>query len=242
MTDSDHETDRGRRARYSAVLIDDHELILDGLRVALERDGWTVAGAYTTPEPAIQQIAMKPTDVVVIDLGLGEQSGLRVLKALKALGKHVAPVILTDSIDSVAATEALQTGARGFLLKDSPTQEIVSRLRAAAGGDTVVDGRVASALVTDRAADSPLTEQETAILSSVARGMTNRQIGAQMYLSHYTVKEHLARVMRKLGTHRRAETVARAAELGLLGNPPGNEPSPAVGVAGSSAGARPAAR
>jgi DNA-binding NarL/FixJ family response regulator len=208
------------RRRYTAVLIDDHELVLDGLRWALERDGWTVEGAFTSPQPAIQQLAeRRAVDVVVIDLALGGTSGLTVLKALRGLGKNWAPVILTEGVDSVAATEALQSGARGFLLKDSPTQEIVSRLRAAAGGDTVVDGRVASALATDRAKDSPLTEQETTILVSVAQGMTNRQIGAQMYLSHYTVKEHLARVMRKLGTHRRAETVARAAELGLLGDP-----------------------
>ena len=211
---------RERRARFSAVLIDDHELVLDGLRWALERDGWSIEGAFVAPEPAIQQLAArKAVDVVVIDLDLGERSGLTVLKALRGLGKNWAPVILTESVDSVAATEALQCGAKGFLLKDSPTQEIVSRLRAAAVGDTVVDGRVASALATDRAKDSPLTDQEATILSSVARGMTNRQIGAEMYLSHYTVKEHLARVMRKLGTHRRAETVARAAELGLLGDP-----------------------
>lgn len=208
---------RGRRGRYSAVLVDDHELVLDGLRWALEQDGWVVEGTFTTPEPAIQQLAQRrAVDVVVIDLDLGAASGLTVLKALKGLGKSWAPVLLGDGVDSVAATQALQTGAKGFLLKDSPTQEIVSRLRAAAAGDTVVDGRVASALATERTRDSPLTEQETTILASVAQGLTNRQIGAEMYLSHYTVKEHLARVMRKLGTHRRAETVARAAELGLL--------------------------
>lgn len=211
-----HGGETERRPHYTAVLIDDHELILDGLRWALERDGWTVAGTFTSPEPAIQQLARKGADVVVIDLHPGERSGLMVLKALRGLGKNWAPVLLTDSVDATAATEALQGGARGFLLKDSPTQEIVSRLRAAAAGDTVVDGRVASALATARSTDSPLTEQEAAILASVAQGMTNRQIGAAMYLSHYTVKEHLARVMRKLGTHRRAETVARAAQLGLL--------------------------
>lgn len=219
MSEHGDASGRGRRGRYSAVLIDDHELVLDGLRWALENDGWTIAGAFTTPEPAIQQLARKAADVVVIDLAIGEKSGLTVLKALRGLGKGGAPVVLTDAVDAVAATEALQIGAKGFLLKDSPTQEIVSRLRAAAGGDTVVDGRVASALATERTKDTPLTDQETTILSSVAEGMTNRQIGAAMYLSHYTVKEHLARVMRKLGTHRRAETVARAAELGLLGDP-----------------------
>lgn len=229
MTETSGASGRGRRSRYSAVLIDGQELILDGLRWALDRDGWTVAGAYTTPAPAIQQLAQKAADVAVIGLKLGDQSGLTVLKALKGLGKGTAPVILTDTVDPAAATEALQTGARGFLLTDQPTREIVSRLRAAADGDTVVDGRVARAMATERTIDNPLTEQETIILISVAQGMTNRQIGAQMYLSHYTVKEHLTRVMRKLGTSRRAETVARAAELGLLTEPP-REPTEAASV------------
>jgi DNA-binding NarL/FixJ family response regulator len=208
----------------SVVLIDDHELMLDGLRRALERDGWTVSGAFTDPEQALRYLAVTPVDVVVVDLRIGRHSGLTVLEAVRALGLSASVAVLTSYADSTAASEALRAGARGFLLKDTGSAELVDRLRAVAAGDVVIDGRVAPTLGSAR--EEVLTAQEIAILGAVARGLTNRQVGAELYLSHYTVKEYLARIMRKLGTRRRAETVVRAVELGLLrdyGRPPARE-------------------
>ncbi|HEY2190872.1 MAG TPA: response regulator transcription factor [Actinomycetospora sp.] len=198
----------------SVVLVDDHELVLDGLRRALERAGWTVSGAFTDPEPALRHLASTDVDVVVVDLSLGRHSGLTVVEAVRTLGSRASVAVLTSYADRSAASDALRAGARGFLLKDTGSAELVARLGAVAAGDVVVDGRVAQALGASE--DGALTVQEIAILGAVARGLTNRQIGAELYLSHYTVKEYLARVMRKLGTRRRAETVVRAVELGLL--------------------------
>jgi DNA-binding NarL/FixJ family response regulator len=196
------------------VLIDDHELVLDGLRRALERAGWTVSGAFTDPEQALRHLALATVDVVVVDLSMGRHSGLTVLQAVRKLGSTASVAVLTSYADQAAASEAMRAGARGFLLKDTGSAELVERLRAVAAGDVVVDGRVAQTLAGP--AEDVLTAQEIAIVGAVARGLTNRQIGAELYLSHYTVKEYLARVMRKLGTGRRAETVVRAVELGLL--------------------------
>ncbi|HEY2220597.1 response regulator transcription factor [Actinomycetospora sp.] len=212
------------RGAPSVVLIDDHELVLDGLRRALERAGWTVSGAFTDPEQALRHLANNEVDVVVVDLRLGRHSGLTVLEAVRALGLSASVAVLTSYADSSAASEALRAGARGFLLKDTGSAELVDRLRAVAAGDLVVDGRVAQTL--GAAEEEVLTAQEIAILGAVARGLTNRQIGAELYLSHYTVKEYLARIMRKLDTRRRAETVVRAVEMGLLrdhGRPPARE-------------------
>lgn len=201
-------------ASPSVVLVDDHELVLDGLRRALERSGWRVSGAFVDPEQALRHLATTSVDVVVVDLRLGGHSGLTVVEAVRTLDSEAAVAVLTSYADPSAAAEALRAGARGFLVKDTASADLVARLRAVASGDVVVDGRVAEAL--NGPADELLGEQETAILHAVARGLTNRQIGAELYLSHYTVKEYLTRVMRKLGTRRRAETVARAVELGLL--------------------------
>jgi DNA-binding NarL/FixJ family response regulator len=201
-------------ASPTVVLIDDHELVLDGLRRALERSGWTVSGAFVDPEQALRHLAAHSVDVVVIDLRLGTHSGVTVVEAVRTLDAHAAVAVLTSYADPSSAAEALKAGARGFLVKDTASSDLVARLRAVASGDVVVDGRVAEAL--QSRGEDLLGEQEMAILQAVARGLTNRQIGAEMYLSHYTVKEYLARVMRKLGTRRRAETVARAVELGLL--------------------------
>jgi two-component system response regulator DevR len=213
------------RVAPSVVLVDDHELVLDGLRRALERAGWTVSGAFTDPESALRHLASTAVDVVVVDLRLGRHSGLTVVEAVRALGVSTSVAVLTSYADSSAASEAIRAGARGFLLKDTGSAELVERLRAVAAGDVVVDGRVAQTLGA-AAEEEVLTAQEVAIVGAVARGLTNRQIGAELYLSHYTVKEYLARVMRKLGTRRRAETVVRAVELGLLrdhGRPPPRE-------------------
>lgn len=199
----------------SVVLVDDHELVLDGLRRALERTGWTVSGAFTDPEPALRHLAGTEVDLVVVDLSLGRHSGLTVVEAVRTLGSRASVAVLTSYANPSAATDALRAGARGFLLKDTGSAELVERLRAVAAGDLVVDGRVAHALGAS-SEEAVLTGQEIAILGAVARGLTNRQIGAELYLSHYTVKEYLARTMRKLGTRRRAETVVRAVELGLL--------------------------
>ena len=217
--------DAPHRGGPSVVLIDDHELMLDGLRRALERAGWTVSGAFTDPEQALRFLAGTAVDVVVVDLRLGRHSGLTVVEAVRALGLSTSVAVLTSYADSAAASEALRAGARGFLLKDTGSAQLVDRLRAVAAGDVVVDGRVAQTLGAGPE-EEVLTAQEIAILGAVARGLTNRQIGAELYLSHYTVKEYLARVMRKLGTRRRAETVVRAVELGLLrdhGRPPARE-------------------
>jgi DNA-binding NarL/FixJ family response regulator len=225
MAETTPETAAGpRRVAPSVVLVDDHELVLDGLRRALERAGWTVSGAFTDPESALRHLASTEVDVVVVDLRLGRHSGLTVVEAVRALGVSTSVAVLTSYADSSAASEAIRAGARGFLLKDTGSAELVERLRAVAAGDVVVDGRVAQTLGV--AEEEVLTAQEVAIVGAVARGLTNRQIGAELYLSHYTVKEYLARVMRKLGTRRRAETVVRAVELGLLrdhGRPPARE-------------------
>jgi DNA-binding NarL/FixJ family response regulator len=199
----------------SVVLVDDHELVLDGLRRGLERAGWTVSGAFTDPGEALRHLAGTAADVVVVDLRLGTHSGLTVVEAVRTLGVPTAVAVLTSYADPAAASEALRAGARGFLLKDTGSAELVERLRAVAAGDVVVDGRVAHTLSAEPE-EEVLTAQEIAMVGAVARGLTNRQIGAEMYLSHYTVKEYLARIMRKLGTHRRTETVVRAQELGLL--------------------------
>ena len=217
--------DAPHRGGPSVVLIDDHELVLDGLRRALERAGWTVSAAFTDPEQALRFLAGTTVDVVVVDLRLGRHSGLTVVEAVRALGLSTSVAVLTSYADSAAASEALRVGARGFLLKDTGSAQLVDRLRAVAAGDVVVDGRVAQTLGSGPE-EEVLTAQEIAILGAVARGLTNRQIGAELYLSHYTVKEYLARVMRKLGTRRRAETVVRAVEMGLLrdhGRPPARE-------------------
>lgn len=196
------------------VLIDDHELVLEGLARLLGRGGLEVLRTFIRPEPALDFVASHDVDLVVVDLRLADQSGKVVVEALHRLRPAVQIAVLTSYADVQATSEVLRAGARGFLLKDTSSDELSYRLRSVAAGNLVVDSRVASALSQPPAIT--LSDQQRAILELAAAGLTNREIGAKLYISHYTVKDHLVRIMRKLGTSKRVETVIAAAEMGLL--------------------------
>lgn len=199
----------------SVVLIDDHQVVLEGLARTLERAGMAVAGAFTDGDAALEHLRSHPADLVVVDLRLQNRSGLTIVDAVHRAHPDTKIAVLTSFEDRAAASAAVHAGAGGFLLKDTPVNELARRLRGVATGSLVVDSRVAGAVL--RPEQRLLSGHELSILELVAEGMTNREIGARLHLSHYTVKDYLTRIMRKLGTRSRAETVARAVQQGLLG-------------------------
>lgn len=205
--------------RLSAVLVDDHEVVLEGLQRALARDAVDVVAAFLEAESALEFLAggsssAARVQLAVVDLRLGGSSGLSLAEEVLRLRPDVRVAMLTSFEDRVAAVAAVEAGVRGFFLKDSSCSELGAGLRRVADGHLVIDSRLAEAVLTRR--PDRFTEHELAILNLVAAGFSNRRIGEQLHLSPYTVKEYLSRVMRKLGTATRAETVLRAAREGLL--------------------------
>jgi DNA-binding NarL/FixJ family response regulator len=205
---------RAEARAISAVLIDDHQVVLEGLTRTLQRDGITVVGTFGDGDSAVAFLRTHPVDLVVVDLRLQNRSGLAVVDAVHRLQPDARIAVLTSFEDRAAASAAVHAGASGFLLKDTPVDELARRLRGVATGTLVIDSRVAGAVL--RPEQRLLSGHELSILELVAEGMTNREIGARLHLSHYTVKDYLTRIMRKLGTRSRAETVARAVQQGLL--------------------------
>ncbi|OJG06097.1 Transcriptional regulatory protein DevR (DosR) [Pseudonocardia autotrophica] len=205
----------------TAVLIDDHPLVLEGLARAVERQRIKVVATFTDPERAVGFLLSgeprpEAVDLVVVDLRIGERSGLDLLRTLQASRPDLRTVILTSYEDRAAASEAVRAGARGFLLKDVVSGELCGNLRSVADGNLVIDDRVAGALLDPSRAR--FTDHELSILRLVAEGCTNREIGMRLHLSAHTVKDYLSRTMRKLGTTTRAETVVRASQEGWLGD------------------------
>jgi DNA-binding NarL/FixJ family response regulator len=198
----------------SAVLIDDHQVVLEGLSRTLQREGMNVVGTFLDGDSAITFLRTRPVDLVVVDLRLQNRSGLAVVDAVHRMHPDTKIAVLTSFEDRAAASAAVHAGASGFLLKDTPIDELARRLRGVATGTLVIDSRVAAAVL--RPEQRLLSGHELSILELVAEGLTNREIGARLHLSHYTVKDYLTRIMRKLGTRSRAETVARAVQQGLL--------------------------
>ena len=197
----------------TAVLVDDHQLVLDGLGNALRRRGMAVAGSFLDGQSAMDYLEKNSVDFLVVDLRLGSGSGITVVAGARRIQPLLKIAVLTSFEDMGGAVEAVRAGATGYLLKDTPSDELGSQLRAVAEGHLVLDSRVASAVLEPARL---LSGQELMVLELVARGLTNKEIGARVHLSHYTIKDYLSKMMRKLGTSTRAETVIVAVQQGLL--------------------------
>ncbi|KAA9165977.1 response regulator transcription factor [Amycolatopsis acidicola] len=200
-------------AELTAVLIDDHQLVLEGLSRALAREGLRVVGSFVAAPEALGYLSEHPVDFAVVDLRLGGDSGIRVVGEIRRLSPKTRVAVLTSYDDRVAAAAAIRSGATGFLLKTTLSSDLGRQLREVAEGNLVVDARVAAAVFEP---SDLLGGTEVTVLRLVAEGLTNREIGQRMHLSHYTIKDHLTKAMRKLGTGTRAETVAKAVQQGLL--------------------------
>ncbi|MEV4731851.1 response regulator transcription factor [Saccharopolyspora sp. NPDC049426] len=205
---------RELRRSLSVVLVDDHEVVLDGLSRALQREDMQVVGSFLEAEPAIEFLGAHDVDLLVVDLRLKTGSGADLVERAHRKWPNLRIAVLTSFEDGVAAAAVMRAGASGFLLKDALSEELSHRLRGVAEGSVIIDSRLVDAVL--QPTQISLSATELTILRLVAEGRTNREIGAEMHLSPYTIKDYLTRTMRTLGTRTRAETVARASQEGLL--------------------------
>lgn len=211
-------------AETRIVLVDDHAIMRQGLRAVLDRnDDLTVVGEASSPETAVLTVARTRPNVVLLDLKLttGTQTdGIALCKRLTSQHPGLGVLVLTTFAEDRLVVDAVHAGARGYVVKDVDTTELVRAIRAVARGESAFDARSASAMV--RSLNSPsadrerLTERELEVLRLLARGLSNRAIGKELYISETTVKFHVSNVMRKLLVTRRAEAVYAASKLGLL--------------------------
>ena len=207
------------------VLVDDHSIMRQGLRAVLEReDDLRVVGEAGTPADAVAAVATSRPHVVLLDLKLtaGPQTdGLDVCRRLCAAHPGIGVLVLTTFAEDRLVVEAVQAGARGYVVKDVDTTELVRAIRAVSRGESAFDARSASAMVRSLSGGGTpererLTERELDVLRLLARGLSNRAIGAELFISETTVKFHVGNLMRKLVVSRRAEAVYAATKLGLL--------------------------
>lgn len=213
--------DGSHRRRLSVALLDDHEVVLDGLKRVLERKDMQVVGSFRESAPALDFLASHEIDLLVVDLRLKTGSAVELVEHAHGARPRMPIAVLTSFEDRPAAAAAVRSGATGFLLKDASADEISQRLRSVAEGNLVIDQRLANAVL-QPTTPVELSDSEQAILAQVAEGRTNREIASAMCLSPYTVKDYLARSMRTLGTSTRTETVMRAMRQGLLQHDPKN--------------------
>lgn len=203
-------------AVIDVVLLDDHDLVLAGLVRTLEREGFEVVVATTAVESALAAVREYRPDLCVLDLRLQDgRSAIDLLPTIRESAPKTAIAILTSFEDGAAASAAIAAGATGYIIKDAERVEICRQLRSVAVGDLVIDRRVASAVL-GGTTEPPLTPRECEILHHIAAGATNREIAAQLHLSPHTIKDYVARLLRKLDCHTRAELLMVAIREGLI--------------------------
>ena len=203
------------------LLADDHPVVREGLRgmLAAEPDIEVVGEASSGPEAVALAERLRP-DVVLMDLRMPGGDGVEATRRLAG----TTVVVLTTYDSDADILRAVEAGAAGYLLKDTPRAVLADNVRAAARGETVLASAVAGRLLGRiRAEPAPRSEQlsarETQVLALVARGLTNADIGRELYLSEATVKTHLLRASGKLGVSGRTAAVTKAIETGALPAP-----------------------
>lgn len=209
--------------QLSVVLADDHPIFRSGLRAVVEGAGHRVVAEAGTGEEAVGAVealvaAGARPDVVLMDLRMPGMDGVSAARILAAAADPVPVLVLTTYDTDSAILRAIEAGATGYLLKDTPAPQLLDAVASAATGRTTLAPIAAAALASSMRAPRPeaLTRREIDVLRLVARGKTNAQIGAGLSIAESTVKSHLLRVFSKLGVDDRTRAVTLALERDLL--------------------------
>ena len=209
------------------VIADDQASVREGLVLLLGGlPGIEVVGAAADGEQALALVAEHHPDAILLDLHMPVLDGIGATRWLTAEHPDVAIVVLTTYADDSSVLDALRAGARSYLTKDADRMHIAQALRAAAGGLAVFDPRAHATLLAAMAAPAKpettaapapdgLTEREVEILGLIARGMTNPEIAAKLFLSNHTIKTHINRIFTKTGSRDRAAAIGYAHRHGI---------------------------
>ena len=204
------------------LIIDDHELLRAGTRRILEEtEGFAVVGEAHDGDSALLAVELLEPDVSLVDIRLPGMNGIELARKIVAGHPGMTVLILSAYDDEDYVRAALNAGVSGYLLKTSPSHELVNAIRTAVGGTNVLDRAVSARLSSTESSGSstataPLTSREQEVIALVARGMANKAIGHQLGISPRTVEGHLNHVFEKLGTTSRTELVHFALVNGLV--------------------------
>ncbi len=212
-------TDAPRTIRV--YLLDDHEVVRQGLRALLESAGdIEIVGESGSAVDATHRIPALHPDVAVLDARLPDGSGIEVCREIRAVDPSIGALILTSYDDDEALFAAIMAGAAGYVLKEIKGTDLVTAIRQVAAGNSLIDPTMTTRVLervrhpqTLAPELAELTEQELKLLGFIAEGMTNRQIGEQMFLAEKTVKNYVSSILSKLGLERRTQAAVLASKL-----------------------------
>ncbi|MFJ8472485.1 response regulator [Kitasatospora sp. NPDC094011] len=214
----------GAPAPVRVFLLDDHEVVRRGVHDLLDGEpDLEVVGEAATAEQALVRVPALRPDVAVLDVRLGDGDGVSVCRELRARMPDLACLMLTSFDDEEALLDAVMAGAAGYVLKQISGTDLVAAVRTVASGRSMLDPGAATRLLNRLRSDAEparpvtagpgLTAREQEVLALIGEGLTNRQIGERLYLAEKTVKNHVSRLLAKLGVERRVQAALLATEL-----------------------------
>jgi two-component system NarL family response regulator len=205
-----------RREQIHILIADDHPIVREGLRTLISRAAdMKVVAEVTNGREAVAQAVLQKPDVALIDMRMPELDGIQAVAAIRERAPEVRAIILTTFSGDDDIYRALRAGAKAYLLKDSPREELLSCIRAVAQGNTWISP-LAAAHLTARVNQENLTEREVHVIRRVASGKSNKEIAAELDISEGTIKVHVSHILQKLGVTGRTEAIAVAVKRGIV--------------------------
>jgi DNA-binding NarL/FixJ family response regulator len=208
------------------MIVDDHEVVRSGLKAILEpEDDLEVVGEASSGSEAVEKVARLDPSLVLMDVRMEEMSGIEACRLIKSSHPQVNVLMLTSFGEEEAVMAPIMAGASAYLLKNVGRSELIRAIRGVAGGQNLLDPavtkrvmeRLAQLTVKDEEREvAGLSGQEKEVLALVARGSTSKEIAGKLVISEHTARNHLSRILDKLGLTRRSEAAVFAAEHGLL--------------------------
>jgi DNA-binding NarL/FixJ family response regulator len=219
---SDKELDELR-----VLLVDDHDLFRTGLKNLLEEQGVQVVGEAPNGQTALRLASELVPDVVIMDLNMPGLSGVETTRHLTGIAPLARVVVLTISVEDDDVMDAVMAGACGYLLKDSSIEELLSGIRAAAGGESLISPQIASKVLqrlrsqgkSEGAAETiraELSDREIEVLKLIANGKDNAEIARELFISPKTVKNHISNILMKLQIDNRIQAAVYAVRSGIV--------------------------
>lgn len=201
----------------SVILVDDHTMLRQGIRRALESEGIKVVGEASDGATAIKLALEHKPDVVLMDVSMPGMDGVEAARRLVEADGRQRVVMLTMHIDRDVIDRAIRAGAVGYLTKDSSISEVILAIQLAANGDRPMSPRLAAAMLDEaRRDDALISAREEEVLQLVADGYGTNEIAEKLYISGKTVKNHLASIYEKLNARDRTQAVLMAVKMGIV--------------------------